>query len=113
MMQYQILEVGICVVLTGEMMLIIRSRRGQLLQPLFNVVYQPIFGVIDVDGRRDVHCRNKRQSFADSTLIEGARYVIRDVDEITTLLSLERQIMCVGLQSCVFPCSDYNLADGI
>ena len=58
----------VSVIFARQVVAVIGASRRELLQPLVNVLDQALFGVVDVNGGRDVHRGNQRQSFFNRAL---------------------------------------------
>src|SRR5262245_46637825 len=83
----------VSVILTRQVVAVIGTRRRKPLQPLVDVFDQALFGVVDVNGGRDVHRGDQRQPFFYRALGDRAGDIIGDVNVFAALLGVEGQIL--------------------
>src|SRR5262249_45242665 len=70
------------------------------LEPIVDVCDQPTFVVVDVDRRRDVHRVDEAEAVLDAGLAHERLDPRRDVDVVTAVRRLERQILGRVLHVC-------------
>src|ERR1700733_2813696 len=101
---------GVGIILTSLMMLVLRPRRRQFLQPLANVFDQSVLEIVDVNGSGDVHWRDKAQSILNSTPAYNLFHLVSDVNHFFVLLSFKNKIfgMAFHISGCssFFRCSE-------
>ena len=92
----QVLQVRIAVGLPGAVMAVLGAKRRELFEPLLDVRNQPVFGVVDVNPRRDVHRRGQRQAFLDLGLGQRLFELLGDIDKLPLLFGVEPEVFGMG-----------------
>lgn len=111
MVQQQRLQMGISVVLTGLMMTVVGPRRRKLFKPFLDIGDQPVFQIIDVDGRRNVHGGNKAKSIANPTSRDDFLQLRGNPHNLAAFFCMEKQILSMNLYDSggvchqTFPCA--------
>ena len=72
--------------LAGLMVLIRLTPRRELLQPLVEIMEQSVLPVVDEDGGRNVHRRDKYKTVLDATVFDDPGDLVSDPDELAPLL---------------------------
>src|ERR1700730_16859156 len=81
-------------------MLVSRPRRRQLLQPRSDILDQPIFIVIHIDRRGNMHRRNKTQPILNPAAPHNLLHLRSDMDHLIPLVSMESQIFGMCFYRC-------------
>ena len=79
----------VSIVFTSQVVAVIQARRREPLQSLVNVFDQTFFGVIDVNGGRDVHRGDQRQPLFNRALGDRAGDLVGDVNVFAAFLCVE------------------------
>ena len=92
------LEVGIAVVLAGQVVAVGRERfvRGELFEPALVVGVQARLVVVDEDAGGDVHGVDQAQALAHAALAHGGLDLTGDVDETAAGRDLEPELLAVA-----------------
>ena len=92
-------QVSVGIVLTGLVVLVRQSGRGEVLEPALNVLNQSTFPIIDIHPRRNVHCRHQHSAVGHSAGIDDVGNIIRNPQNLLPVLGGEPEIIGVDLHS--------------
>ena len=76
-------------------MLVVGPRRGKLFEPFADVFDEAALKVIDVDGRGDVHGRDKAQAVPDAAARDDLLHVVGDVHHLARTARFKDQVFGV------------------
>ena len=94
-MQQQRLQMRVSIVLARLVMTVIGPRRRQLLQPLADILDQPALQIVHIDGRCNMHRRNKAQPILHPAAPHNLLHLIGDVHHLPPLPRFKNQILRV------------------
>src|SRR5262249_42399992 len=103
MMHEQALQMRIAVSLTGSVMAVVLAERRELFEPFVDVGDQSVFGVVDPNPGRDVHCGDQDHSFADAAFAERSFDLRRNIPVLPMTPGFHRQILGVKSHSAIIP----------
>ncbi len=89
------LQVSIGIVLARLVVSIVETRRRQLLEPDLEVVNEPLFPVVDVNARGDVHGRHQHHAVRHAALVDNVGNFVGDANELLTGFGVEPQVIGV------------------
>ena len=82
----------------GAVMLVVRPRRSQLLQPDADILDQPALQVVHVHRCRNVHGRNEAQTVPHAAPLHHALHFVCNVHHLAQLFCLKDQILRMTFQ---------------
>ena len=89
--------VSVC--LTRAVMAVVHALRRQTVEPLLDVLNQPVLCVVDVDPGRDVHGRDQQHALFNPALIQDLFRLWGNVDEFAVFPGIEPEILGVRLHN--------------
>src|SRR5579872_671193 len=93
MADQQVLQVRVAVGFSRSMMLVRRVDGGKTLDPLHDIVPQSRLVIVDEDAGGDVHGAHEHDAVAYAALIDEGFNAVGDVDQLSLLRRVHRQIV--------------------
>src|ERR1035437_9433511 len=108
MMHQQALQVRIAVGFAGAVMAVVLAERRQFFEPFVDIGDQPVFRVVDIHARSDMHGGYQNHALLDAALAQGAFHLRSHVDVLPVFRRLESEILRIEPHTAIIQLLGYG-----